>query len=90
MQKKKEEETDTHTHTIFLVLPKAYSKAKLKSCGGKVYPCFRPFWIGKLSDKYLPIRTLLYILFKHSLISLTSSLGTQNSYQNIIQYFPHN
>jgi hypothetical protein len=35
----------------------AYSKAKLKSSGNKASPCFRPFWIGKLSDKCLPIQT---------------------------------
>jgi hypothetical protein len=35
----------------------AYSKAKLKSSGDKASPCFRPVWIGKLSDKCLPIRT---------------------------------
>jgi hypothetical protein len=26
----------------------------LKSSGDKASPCFRPFWIGKLSDKCLP------------------------------------
>jgi hypothetical protein len=31
----------------------AYSKAKLKSSGDKASPCFRPFWIGKLSDRCL-------------------------------------
>jgi hypothetical protein len=36
----------------------AYSKANLKSGGDKTSPCFRPFWIGKLSEKYLPVRTL--------------------------------
>jgi hypothetical protein len=34
----------------------AYSKAKLKSSGGRASPCFIPFWIGKLSEKCLPIR----------------------------------
>jgi hypothetical protein len=29
----------------------AYSRAKLKSSGDKASPCFRPFWIGKLSDQ---------------------------------------
>jgi hypothetical protein len=33
---------------------------------------FKPFWIRKVSDKYLPIWTLLYISFKHILISLTN------------------
>jgi hypothetical protein len=31
----------------------AYSKAKLKSNGDRASPCFRPFWIGDVSDKYL-------------------------------------
>jgi hypothetical protein len=30
----------------------AHSKAKLKSSGDIASPCFRPFWIGKLSDKF--------------------------------------
>jgi hypothetical protein len=29
----------------------AYSKVKLKSSGDKASPCFRPFWLGKLSVK---------------------------------------
>jgi hypothetical protein len=68
----------------------AYSKAKLESRGDKASPCFRPFWMGKLSDKCLPIWTLLYIKFKHILISLTSFMGTPNSYENTVQYFPPN
>jgi hypothetical protein len=39
----------------------AYSKAKLKTSGNRASLCSRPFWIGKLSDKCLPIRTLLYV-----------------------------
>jgi hypothetical protein len=39
----------------------AYSKAKLKSSGDKASPCFRPFWIGKLSDKCLPKYPLKFI-----------------------------
>jgi hypothetical protein len=45
----------------------AYSKAKLKSSGDRGSPCFRPFWIGKLSDKCLPIRTLQNVSCKHVL-----------------------
>jgi hypothetical protein len=56
----------------------AYSKAKFKNSGDRTSPCFRPFWIGKLSDKCLPIRTLLYVSFQHILISLTRLLGTSN------------
>jgi hypothetical protein len=48
-----------------------YSKAKLKSSADKLSPCVRPFWIGKLSDKCLPIWTLLCVSFKHVLISLS-------------------
>jgi hypothetical protein len=43
----------------------AYSAAKLKSSGDRESPYFRPFCIGNLSDKCLPIRTLLYVSFKH-------------------------
>jgi hypothetical protein len=34
------------------------------------------FWIENLSVKCLPIRTLLYVSFKHILINLTSFMGT--------------
>jgi hypothetical protein len=57
----------------------AYSKAKLKSSGYRASPCFRQFGIEKLSDKCLPIRTLLYVSFKHILINLTSFMGNPNS-----------
>jgi hypothetical protein len=39
----------------------AYSKAKLKSSGDKASPCFRPFWMGKLSHKCLPLQTSLHV-----------------------------
>jgi hypothetical protein len=39
----------------------AYSKAKLKISGDKAYSCFGPYWLRKLSDKYLPLRTLTYV-----------------------------
>jgi hypothetical protein len=42
----------------------AYSKSKLKSSGDRASPCFSLFWIGRLLDKCLPIRTLLYVSFK--------------------------
>jgi hypothetical protein len=61
----------------------AYSTAKLKSSGDRATPYFRQFWIGKLSDKYLPIRPLLYVSFKHILINLTSFMGTPNSMRTI-------
>jgi hypothetical protein len=47
-----------------------YSTAELKSSGNKASPRSRPFWIGKLWDNNLPIWILLYISFKHILISL--------------------
>jgi hypothetical protein len=37
----------------------AHSNVKLNSCGDKAFPYFIPFWIGKLSDKYIPVCTLL-------------------------------
>jgi hypothetical protein len=39
----------------------AYSKAKLKSNGDRASPCFKPFLIGNISDKFLPTPTLLYV-----------------------------
>ena len=36
----------------------AYSKAKLKSNGDRASPCFKPFLIGNMSDKFLPIYCL--------------------------------
>jgi hypothetical protein len=57
----------------------ACSKAKLKNSGDKASHCLRPFWIGKLSDNRIPVRSLLYVSFNHILISLTSLMGTQNS-----------
>ena len=35
----------------------AYSKAKLKSNGDRASPCFKPFLIGNMSDKFLPTHT---------------------------------
>jgi hypothetical protein len=57
----------------------AYSKVKLKSSGDRASPYFMPFRVRKLSDKCLPIWTLLYVSFKHILIILTNFLGTPNS-----------
>jgi hypothetical protein len=36
----------------------AYSKVKLKSSGYKASPFFKSFWIGKLSDRCLPIHLI--------------------------------
>ena len=38
----------------------AYFKAKLKSNTGRSSPCFKPFLIENMSDKFLPTWTLLY------------------------------
>jgi hypothetical protein len=43
----------------------ACSITKLKSSDDKAAPYFRPFWIGKLSDKCLLMWALLYVSFKH-------------------------
>jgi hypothetical protein len=57
----------------------AYSKEKLKSNGDRASPCFKPFLIGNMSDKFLPTRTLLYVSIRQIFISLTSFLGIRNS-----------
>jgi hypothetical protein len=69
----------------------AYSKAELKSNGNKASPCHRPFWIGNLLDRFLPIWILWQVSFilVHILTSLTSFVDTQ-IYKNIVRYFPPN
>jgi hypothetical protein len=57
----------------------AYSKAKLESNGDKASLCFRPFWIGNVSDKCSPMGTLLQVPFQHIAISPSSFVGTPNS-----------
>ena len=57
----------------------AYSKAKLKSNGDKASPCFKPFLIGNMSDKFLPTWTPLCVSVRHILTSLTSFMGIPNS-----------
>jgi hypothetical protein len=32
-----------------------YSKTNLNINGDRIYPCFRPFWIGSASDRFLPM-----------------------------------
>jgi hypothetical protein len=40
--------------------PNAVFQSKVeKQWWYKAFPCFRQFWIGNLSDWYLPIRTVL-------------------------------
>jgi hypothetical protein len=56
----------------------AYYKENLKSSGDKASPRFRPFCI-ELLDKCLPLRTLLYISFKHIFISLPSYMCIPDS-----------
>jgi hypothetical protein len=33
-----------------------YSKVRLQSGGGEAFSCFRPCWIGRLSDKCVPLQ----------------------------------
>jgi hypothetical protein len=53
----------------------AYSRAKLKSGDDKAYAHSKPFWIGKLLDRCVPIWTLQYDSFKQ--IRLTNLMGIQ-------------
>jgi hypothetical protein len=45
----------------------------------ETWKLFQGFLQGKNVEKGWPIGTLLYILFKHILITLTSFMGTPNS-----------
>ena len=51
-------------------------------------PCFKPFLIGNMSDKFLPTRTLLCVSVRHIFLSLTSFLGDPKLNENIIQDVP--
>jgi hypothetical protein len=42
-----------------ILIPTSHLRPRLKSNGDKASPCFRPFWIGNLSDRNFPIRTVL-------------------------------
>jgi hypothetical protein len=66
---------------FFYTFLKAYSKAKLKGSDDKASRCFRPFLVRKLSDKCLPVRSLLHFSFKYSLISLLVSWVHQNLWE---------
>jgi hypothetical protein len=71
----------------------AYSKAKLKSNGDRASPCFRPFWIGYLSDKCLPTDCRLIHLkesrrrkfFPVLLNSLCSFMKLQSSFSQVLK-----
>jgi hypothetical protein len=52
----------------------AYFKANVKSSTDK---------LSKLSDKCLHIQNLLYVLFKHILISMSNFVGTPNSMRKL-------
>jgi hypothetical protein len=56
-----------------------YSKAKLKSSGDRVSPCFKPLLIGNMSDRFLRTWTLLYVSVRHVFISLTCFMRIPDS-----------
>jgi hypothetical protein len=45
--------------------------------------CFRPFWTGNASDKFLSMQTLLYVSFKHILINRTTFIVIPNSVRTL-------
>jgi hypothetical protein len=69
----------SHLISISSVSFWTFLMVKFKSNDDKASPCFRPFCVRNVSDKYLPIRTLLQVSFKHILISLNIFIGAPNS-----------
>ena len=68
-----------------------YSIAKLKSNDDRTSPCFKPFLIGNMSDKFLHARTQLYFSVRHIFISLTRFKGIPKKLNaSIIQDLPPN
>jgi hypothetical protein len=64
----------------------AYYKAKLKSSGDRASPCYRPFWIGKLSHKCLSMWTLLYVSFilNYVLMKILFNLSKLHNYVTVV------
>jgi hypothetical protein len=61
----------------------AYCKAKLKSSGDKASPSFRPFWIGKLTDKWPSELIMLFLknlCFSHFVQRCTFSTSEPASF----------
>jgi len=56
----------------------AYSKAKLNNDCNRASSCFKPFVIGSMSGKFLPISPLLQVSFRHIFISLYTFMGIPN------------
>jgi len=56
----------------------AFYKEKFKRIGDKTSPCFKPFLIGNMTDKYLSKRTMLFLSLRHIFISHTTLMGIPN------------
>jgi hypothetical protein len=81
-QQHKPETKESHSfqsHLVSLDCPNSIFWSEVEKQWHKESPCFRQFWIGKLSDKYLPVWTLLYVSCKCILISWTNFKGIANS-----------
>lgn len=62
----------------------AHSTWNLKSNGGKAFPFPKPLWTEKLSDKYLTMRILLYISFKHILVKFPALYSWNSSWLYVL------
>jgi hypothetical protein len=52
----------------------AYSKAELRSSGERASPCFKPFWIRKLSDKCIYMEFTIHFIQPY--VNEPNSMGT--------------
>jgi hypothetical protein len=64
-----------------------YPKAKMKSNGDRESPCFKPFLIGNMPDKFLPTLTHPYVSVRQIFIGLSSFLGIPKSIRIIEKCF---
>ena len=63
---------------VYLNPPNGVLQSKVKNTGDRASPCFKPFLIGNMSDKFLPTRTLLHVSVRHTfLLALPVSWGFQ-------------
>jgi len=82
-------------HPIKFQSLETFLGAQFKSSGDEASPCYRPFWTGNVSDKYLSVRSLLLARnISGSTDSISSSvtnadpLKLRKCLQNITILFP--
>ena len=62
----------------FVYHPNSIFYSKIIRSGDKASPCFKPFLMGELEDRWFPTLTLFLVPSKTDLINLTNFFGKPN------------